>query len=310
MASKADIAKAWAKARRVFPKLQAKLLKRSGVIGVSLGLAHRRGKVTREPAIRVHFAEKLGHEKLKWNQKLPKTIQGVRIDVIESAFAAHGDLPSAARLRILRNPMFGGVAITRFGVTSYGTVSALVVDKDGSQYVLTAQHVAGGTGNQIVQPVLGSVIGRVQKSKIGPDMDAALVRLTSTRMINAGVSDGVSYTVNSLIARPGSIDESSLPFKVDVIGASSGKTQGVIDSLKTFMDVEYDDGQTVSFVDQIHLVGTGGEISRGGDSGALVLERGTNKVIALLFAGESSGQDFALATPIQSILDEFKVSFV
>jgi hypothetical protein len=301
-------AKAWDRARRVFPALKKKLLRRTGVIGVSLGLAYKNGKMTLQPAIRVHLAQKVHQNELKWNQKIPGTIGGVRVDVIESSFEPTSQLASASRLRILRNPMFGGVALTRVNKTNYGTLSALVADAAGNRFVLTAQHVVGATGGQIVQPALGTLIGQVHSTRLNSDMDAALVRLTTSRQINSGVSDSLQYTQSPLLVRPGTVDSLSLPFPVDVIGASSGKTIGFIDAVQTAMDVEYP-GQTVSFVNQLHLVGDGSEISRGGDSGALVLERGTNKVIALLFAGESEGSDFGLATPIHRILDEFAVSF-
>lgn len=278
-------------------------------MGVSLGLAYKRGRLTRDPAIRVHIKKKHGLSMLKWNQAFPKRVKGVRIDVVQSEYQSHSELPAAWPMRILRNPMAGGVAIARNGQVSYGTLSALAVDSVGVQYVLTAQHVAGNASTVIVQAVGGSRIGVVHLAELNPSMDAALIRLTSSRKIDPGVTDFGNYHQSPLVTRPGTVDAQSLPLAVNVIGASSGKTTGFIDAVSASLDVDYPGGQSISFIDQLHLVGNGAEISRQGDSGALVLERGTNRVIALLFAGEKTGEDFALATPIHRILDKFKVNF-
>ena len=51
----------------------------------------------------------------------------------------------------------------------------------------------------------------------------------------------------------------------------------------------------------------GSEVSRGGDSGALWLEQGTRKAVALHFAGANS-PEFALAFSMAEVLNAFNVS--
>jgi hypothetical protein len=78
--------------------------------------------------------------------------------------------------------------------------------------------------------------------------------------------------------------------------------------------VAYPDGRTVKFVHLLHMVRAGAfwEVSKGGDSGALVLARGTTRVVGLHIAGEpeDSPFDYALAVPIRRVLDRLKVSFL
>ena len=58
------------------------------------------------------------------------------------------------------------------------------------------------------------------------------------------------------------------------------------------------------FTDQIRIQGFNGSFSQPGDSGSLIVEDGSNKPTALLFAG--NGQT-TLATPIQTVMSALNI---
>lgn len=81
-----------------------------------------------------------------------------------------------------------------------------------------------------------------------------------------------------------------------------GRTSSVLFDLT----VPYEVGNVV-FVDQIAVRGLNGKrFSDSGDSGSAVLERSTNKVVELLFAG-STGSNLTFCNHIADVLTQLKV---
>ena len=96
--------------------------------------------------------------------------------------------------------------------------------------------------------------------------------------------------------------EASVGLKVTKYGRTTGQTDGRIYAIGATLNVGYDGG-VARFVDQIVVIGGG--FSRPGDSGSLVVERKTNKPVALLFAGSNNS---TILSPIDPILARFGVT--
>ena len=92
---------------------------------------------------------------------------------------------------------------------------------------------------------------------------------------------------------------------VHKFGRTTGYTVGQITSVDTDVTVQYDLGN-LTFTGQIIVVGnSGASFSNAWDSGSLILQRGTNKAVALLFAGSSS---HTIANHIDEVLQALAIT--
>lgn len=71
-------------AREVKKKHEAELMKKSGVVGVAIGYKHIEGRKTDQLCIVCYVIEKISEADLKPEDIIPKEIDGVPIDVVES----------------------------------------------------------------------------------------------------------------------------------------------------------------------------------------------------------------------------------
>jgi hypothetical protein len=98
--------------------------------------------------------------------------------------------------------------------------------------------------------------------------------------------------------------------KVCKHGRTTGYSEG------TVTDIAYDalvgmDGGVAKFGDQIRIERSLPYTSfgEGGDSGSLVVARGSNKAIGLYFAGPDSGS-YGVANPIADVLKELEIGLL
>lgn len=70
--------------KRIKKKYEAELMGKAGVIGCAIGFRYVDGKKTDELCIVCYVKEKIPEEKLKKKDIIPKTIEGVKIEVAES----------------------------------------------------------------------------------------------------------------------------------------------------------------------------------------------------------------------------------
>jgi hypothetical protein len=296
----------WQRAYKVLAKHRGRLLRRAGVVAVDVGVRLRRGRPTKTPAIRIHVAEKLPKEALAKTRRFPRALKGVPVDVIETNLAPLRCPPSSGHLRVFRDPLIGGVAIAPSRQREFGTFGAMVRNPENINFALTAQHVVNAETPVMVQPPqVAQPIGNVAAKVLDETMDAALVRLEGRDSVS-GI-DGIGPITGVLDPIP----LTALPLDVRIMGACSGASEGFVTSRSFDIEIQYPSGP-VRFKNQLHLVGavSGQEFSRGGDSGAIVLERHGSRAVGLLFAGESpGGSDFGVATPIRSILKRLGVEF-
>jgi len=63
---------------------QDELLRYPNVVGVATGIRSRKGKPTGEPCLVVYVTRKVPKKELKRDQILPRTLDGVPVDVVET----------------------------------------------------------------------------------------------------------------------------------------------------------------------------------------------------------------------------------
>jgi len=96
---------------------------------------------------------------------------------------------------------------------------------------------------------------------------------------------------------------------VHKFGRTTSYRAGRITSVLYDVRLTYEVGD-VTFADQIAIRGLGGTpFSKAGDSGSTILERASNKVVGLLFAGTTS-DTMTFANHIGDVLSQLGVTLV
>ena len=259
---------------------------------------------------------------------IPKTLDGVPVKVVVTGkFYAlpKPDTPPGQdkedevdpTIRFDR-PVPIGVSTGHPDITA-GTIGCRVKDGVGNVYALSNNHVYADENqasikDNVLQP------GRVDGG-INPDdaigtlatwVDIAFLHLEplSTNTIDAAIALCVGTLDNATpddgYGIPNStITTAILGQAVQKYGRTTGLTRGSVSEINATVNVGYSTG-TARFVNQIVIIGTKGQFSRGGDSGSLIVTNDENKnPVGLLFAG---GGRRTIANPIGAVLEAFDVT--
>lgn len=218
----------------------------------------------------------------------------------------------------IRSP-YPGLSIGHYKVTA-GTLGCFVTDKKGTLYVLSNNHILADSGrgkwrDPVLQP--GPEDGGTTEHDLFASlsyvvpfrrhsynlMDAAIARVEGDAKLDTRISQKVRVKETGM---------PSLKMKVEKYGRTTGRTIGEVTTTHLDVNVELN-GMQLEFHDQFEIKGCMHRGSRtkfcgDGDSGSLILEKGTNRAIGLLFAGTKNGTTFA--TPISCILDAFSVNIL
>ena len=310
---------------------EAAIFARANVVGVGIGNKTTRGRETGEPCIVVFVEAKRPEAQLRHRDVVPKAFGAVRTDVVETGrFHARRseqamDLERTKRIR----PAPGGVSIGHVQITA-GTLG-LLARRHGRPVILSNNHVlanqnAGHVGDSILQPGpadggrLQDTIARLvdfvpiqfkepQPGPIarflarlfGPLLRAAgwgLKRLPSggSNLVDAAVAEPIESRLVAPeilgIGRVRGTKEPDIGLRVRKSGRTTGVTAGRITAIDAVVEVDYD-GPTAIFREQI----VSDLLSKGGDSGSLVVDEGRHAV-GLLFAG---GATTTLINPIAAV---------
>ena len=288
------------------------LLQREEVIGV--GLSHDNQR------IRIYVIE--DQETVP---DLPKTMAGFPVEIVPiPGFVTSG----GENYRTMRfRPVPGGVSASHTGVTA-GTVGAVIRDKvSGNKMFLSNNHVfANTTSTNNYRGHVGDPIIQPSPSDRGTPSDtiATLYKFIpfvddKTNLVDAALAMPVDQSIaSSYILANDNFDMVSIngvksitaPIRVKKYGRTSGEDWGEILDFNFAVAVDFDDGKTRNFVDQI-LVSIE---TRGGDSGSILLD-GDNNAVGLVFAGgiDKKGRWYGVANKIRNVLamlsdDEVDVS--
>src|SRR2546422_331589 len=314
---------------------EAAIFARANVVGVAIGNKSIRGRETDERCIVVFVEAKRPEAELRRWDVVPKAFGGIRTDIVETGrfhaleMAQAVDLGRTRRIR----PAPGGVSIGHIQITA-GTLGVLA-RRNGRPVILSYNHVlanqnAGRVGDSILQPGpadggrLQDTIARladfvpIQFKEPAPGPIARfLARLFAPLLHAAGwglrrLPSSASNFVDAAVAEPieprlvtpeilgigrarGTKDP-EIGLQVRKSGRTTGVTQGRITAIDAVVEVDYG-GPTAIFREQI----VSDLLSKGGDSGSLVVDDARHAV-GLLFAG---GATTTLINPIAVARDMF-----
>lgn len=291
-------------------KQEDTLLSKSNVVGVAIAPKVSEGEVTGETGITVYVTHKLDKELLSKEDMVPKTINGIKTDVVET-----GDIfaLSDTTLRNRIRPAEGGYSVGHYKITA-GTIATCVVDrlpaigKPKNYYILSNNHVLANSndariGDPIFQP--GPYDGGTKKDTI-----ARLSRFVPIRFdgkcnyVDAAIAEGDFDDLDREIYWTGYVD-GIVPPKVGMVlhktGRTTGHTTGRITGINATVNVNYGGGKIAKFCRQIITT----DMSAGGDSGSLMVDA-ENRAVGLLFAGSST---VTIANDIRYVLSMLKIKF-
>ena len=309
------------------------LLARENVVGVAVGRKVVSGRETDETCVVVYVERKERETELRRRDLVPRTLDGVRTDVV-----ATGPLRALPQLETLAvshtarvRPAPGGVSIAHEKVTA-GTLGVVARRSSGEAVILSNNHVLANSneakrGDAILQP--GPYDGGGPKDAIARLTDFVPVAFNEQELDGLGrlleralsgllapvglgvrrLPSGRTNLVDAAIATPLSKDlvapdileigpvagtaAASLGLGVKKSGRTTGLTRGKVTGVDATVEVDYG-GKSAVFRGQI----VSDLLSRGGDSGSLVVDEG-NHAVGLLFAG---GDTTTILNPIEAVL--------
>lgn len=305
------------------------------VVGVGIGEKFVAGQPTGVRSLKFLVRRKYTEDQLSAGHRLPKSVDGLPVDVeqvgllrafasrsttrrrpaavSEEAEAAAGRMPNP---RIRRRPARPGGSVgfrePNDQFVMAGTFGALAKDVAGT-YVLSNNHVLADenrlpAGAPIFQP------GLLDNGNVNTDKIAELTRFVALRRgvmnkVDCAIArlDRASLATNSIlfIGPPAGTQAAQIDMTVHKFGRTTGYRVGRVTSVDTDVSVRYDTG-TYTFDNQIIIVGFNGQsFSDSGDSGSLILERSSARAIGLLFAGSSS---HTIANHIADVLQALRVT--
>jgi endonuclease G len=304
----------------------------ANVTSIGIGYGKKNGKPTKEITLQFTVDTKAKPEELAALSTTPIpetiTVDGVEVptDVIQRSyrpqFLVVSEADSPVRKRRLA-PILPGASVGHVKASA-GTIGCIVFDKnDGTPYVLSNWHVLHGArgelGEDIVQPgrhddnrIAQNRLGTLKRSHLGMAGDCAVATVEDRQF---------SGEILELDVVPEELGEPELGDKVVKSGRTTGVTHGVVRRIETLAQLDY--GGTVGprtigcFEIEADPANPpdNGEVSQGGDSGAVWMFKTANgrpgKVLAgLHFAGEgeTSPDEHALACLPRSVFEKLEIS--
>ncbi|MFI8829922.1 DNA/RNA non-specific endonuclease [Streptomyces afghaniensis] len=256
------------------------------------------------------------------------TVDGVEVptDVIERTYkpSFHMVAEVESPLRKSRlDPIRPGASVGAVTVSA-GTIGCVVFDRaDGTPYVLSNWHVLHGPfgelGIEVVQPgtrddnrIDRNRMGVLKRSHLGVAGDCAVATIEDRNSLP---------DILELDVAPRTLGEPELGDKVVKSGRSTGVTHGIVRRVDTVAKIDYGGVTGVQTIgcfeigpDPAHP-SADGEVSSGGDSGAVwMFKEGDNRVSTVLaglhFAGEGTGEpdEHALACLSTSVFEKLDIT--
>ena len=325
-----------AQAQQVKGTYIRELLGKQNVVGVGLGYKVSEGASTGELSLVVSVSRKQPISALSLTDLVPKVLDGIKTDVLETGVLRAFDLGPRDRWRPVVPP---GVSVGHYHITA-GTFGCLV--RRGEEvFILSNNHVLadvnnGQVGDAILQP--GPSDGGTSDDRVATLADyvpidfgtapaecpiAELVAKTlnfiaaafgSSHQLQATQQTDGTNTVDAALARPLTPDlvnndilyigaptgvgTASLGTEVQKTGRTTGHTQGTINQIDATLRIDYN-GRSALFTGQL----VAGAMSQPGDSGSAVLDM-DKRVVGLLFAGSNVT---TIVNPIDEVLSALNV---
>lgn len=281
------------------------------VVAVGISEKESEGKRTGELSVCFYVRKKLTQSKLKASSSFPPVLnmpdgKAVFTDVKEIGAL----VPEVARRS---TPLQSGFSIGHVESTA-GTLGA-IVKRGGKLFVLSNSHVLAQSGkakagDPIIYP--GPADGGVLPANLAAtlthfspfDTTGALVNRIDAALaeIDASRLGELVFDIHKVATTLGII-KPKRGMTVVKAGRTTGKTTGEIIDINFRFVLQYPGvAGKVGYLDQVLC----SRYTKGGDSGSIVVDTDTGKIVGLHFAGANGGSVF---NPIQPVMTDLKFKF-
>ncbi|MDA2583372.1 hypothetical protein PDR31_28350 [Bacillus cereus] len=307
---------------QVVRKYETDLLRLPYVVGAGMGFVQGKEVIQvfvskKVPRSQLKAVEQIPTE-LETNQVIPKEINGIKTDVIQTGYLFAGNQQTlqvdTQTLSTRVRPAKGGYSVAHRNVTA-GTIATCVyyILPNGSTnppahgygipnryYILSNNHVLANSNNaNIGDPILQP--GPIDGGSDPTDWIATLSRFipitfssqvpleNQNNLVDAAIAEAPFHQIDRSIHWIGSVQgwrrkqNVTVGTRVMKTGRTTNHTHGVITAVNATVDVNYGSGKVARFRDQIVTT----NLSSGGDSGSLITTN-DDVAIGLLFAGSAS----------------------
>lgn len=291
----------------------------NNVHAVGVGRKVVNGKPTGEAAIRFYVFQKLPESMISARVRLPRRVEGYPTDVIESLPAFLLVASCSVNRKKRQRPVVAGISAGHVSITA-GTISCFCRStrpgEDSRPMVLSNNHVfadvnKGKPGDKLLQPGKAdggtardvfAVLRRFQKIELSAKaknlVDAAIGEVRKGIKIHRSICS---------VGKVGGIALGTDGMAVRKHGRTTGYTEGtVVDvSVDALVGMDHSDPSVVArFVNQMRIERGAGypAIGLGGDSGSLVLKKGSREAVGLYFAGPLDGS-YGIANHIGAVVN-------
>lgn len=296
------------------------------VHGVGVGPKVVLGRTTSTLAVRFYVGTKTPRSALPWGDRLPNSIDGLPVDIIASPAATLSASPvnvPFGRKRV--RPVCPGVS-AGIGTVPFGTIAAFCRSTRAGEgqkvLVLSNNHVLANFtavgGEPIFQPGRDDSLGdpnrfasllrafHVEPGSLLNRIDAAVAELDTGIDFNPVIPDKVGKVLGST--------PPVVPNIVCKFGRTTEYTEGKITDANYTCVIGIDpsdDSRVATFVNQVRIDRRDPDpiFADKGDSGALIVEKGTGMAVGLYFAGPFDGS-YGLANPIADVLERLEIALI
>lgn len=282
------------------------------IVGVGISRKITGGKELDDLCVSFYVVKKLTPSKIAPKYLVPPVI------ATESGKAAYTDVKAIGRIVPQINPLAkakpieSGFSVGHIKITA-GTVGA-IVKKDDKRFLLSNSHVLansgkGKPGDKVVYP--GPADDGVVPANWVASLTKAVPFTKGGKLVNEVDAALAEVREESLVRISYKLPKSKQPFATiaparDMVVTKRGRTTGltrgrIVDTDFRFV-LNYDGVGQIGFTHQVLCE----RYTDGGDSGSLVIDVATGKIVGLHFAGANGGSVF---NPIQSVIQALGFTF-
>jgi len=287
-----------------------KIFEDRNIVGIGVSQKETEKKETGELGLCFYVEKKVAKSKLDPNKMIPPVMSVADRTAVFTDVKQIGKV--VPQINTKRTPIQSGFSIGDGAET--GTLSA-IVKKGKKFFLLSNSHVLakagkGKVGAPIIYP--GDLdLGGAAKQPVGTLSHVVPFQVTEdfVNRVDAAMAeldedfvDELNFSIRGA-KQPLAVIEPTRDMKVVIRGRTSGNSEGTIKDVHFSIVLPYPDVGKVGFIDQVLAT----RYSQGGDSGSLVVDKETGKVVGLHFAGSPDGSVF---NPIGDVIKALKFDFV
>lgn len=282
------------------------------VVGVGISEKVVEGKNTGEATVCFYVRRKLPPSQVTGETLVPQAIS------LPGDKAVFTDVKEIGPLRLeavfkKTKPLQSGFSIGHPNITA-GTLGA-IVKRAGKLFVLSNSHVLADSGLALIgDPIVypGAMDGGVVLANLAASLSTFVPFDTTGALVNRMDAAIAEIAANRLGALNLAIYKAATPLGtvkpkramvVAKFGRTTGKTTGTIIDVNFRFTLTYPGVGSVGYIDQVLCT----RYTDGGDSGSIVVDTGSGKIVGLHFAGANGGSVF---NPIRPVMKELGIRFV